>query len=213
MVKGILSKLNIIIVLLFLVQSKGFAETFKIATVKEIKYFQDVERKVALAYDNLDIQYKVVPMPAERALIEADKSDWVDAVLARVDIQHQHLKEYLKVPVVLREVGIIAFSRQAIKIKDWKDLADKNTVSIKGLILIEDKIKQFQLDTYKTTTANQVIEMVKSGRVEIGILPKDLYPLIKRSFGNGDVFNTCFFFNFTYGTFFNRFTAFYSSLW
>ena len=145
---------------------------FIIVSPIEAKWIKKAELKVISAYQQLGIDVEIIKLPAKRALIEANNSEWVDAELGRAGEAQGFLKDYIKLPVELFFVDVVAVSREAIKSLSWSNLENHQVVTLRGLIGITNRLDKHITDYQQTTNLQQIFKMLERNRADVAILPK-----------------------------------------
>jgi hypothetical protein len=67
------------------------------------------------AYQLLGIELEIIPLPAKRALLEAEKGNNYDTELARIEQAEKLLTNFVRIPVSLREIGTVAVASKNLK--------------------------------------------------------------------------------------------------
>jgi len=110
---------------------------------------------VAEVFKRLNVGFKIAPMPAERALINANKGidDGTFLRVSGMDIKYQNL---VKVPESFLDYEFVAISKnQNIPIKGWESLRGHSLGIITGWKIVELKTK-----TIKEVTAVQNVKQL-----------------------------------------------------
>lgn len=120
------------------------------------------------AFRRAGLQLKLIRLPAERALLNAN-AGIDDGEVSRVAGMEKAYPNLIPVPEKLVDHHFVAFARKAkLKHATWESLAPFSVGYIRGYKIIENNLKPGT----KTTTANdaeQLLTMLDKGRVDIAI--------------------------------------------
>ncbi|MFT6029046.1 MAG: polar amino acid transport system substrate-binding protein [Oleiphilaceae bacterium] len=148
-------------------------QLFKVTTITNAELLPSTIEKVRAAYQLLDIELEIYLLPAKRALIEAEKSNTYDAVLARIKNAEKQLPSFVRIPVKLRELNVVAVaSRKFNNLSGQQGIANLknyNIASLRGVILTDLLLKD--IDNHIIDTPKQGFSMLIYKRIDVFVLP------------------------------------------
>tara|TARA_R110001592_G_scaffold103298_1_gene291121 strand:- start:3938 stop:4630 length:693 start_codon:yes stop_codon:yes gene_type:complete len=171
-------KLFIYLVLCWVIATSANADarSFKVATIESATLFPAIIENIKAAYQQLDISLEITMLPAERAFLEAEKSDVYDAELGRIKAAGDRLTNFIRIPVSLIELGLIAVGSAKIKNiggpTGIKNLKNYRVASLRGILSSDNLLRD--IDNYLIDTPAQGFEMLRYQRIDIFVVPNYL---------------------------------------
>lgn len=126
------------------------------------------------AYRRIGYQMEIMPMPAKRSLYQARESEEVDGVLARTVQAAGYLPKHILIPVPVSWLKLAAFVKSdELSIQSWSDLSNYKVAAIRGNLAAEHFLVE-QPSVFFLTDAEQALNMLERGRVDVAILPLEV---------------------------------------
>ncbi len=151
------------------------SEIIKISTPLQGKKLFAIRERIRKSYADIGYKTEIIKMPAKRALYEAMHNPEIDAELMRVLGVESVLTDYIRIPIPLITMYINAYSYSDIENKlTWDSLSKYRPVTVRGLIVIERKFQELNVDYDTVNTVEQAMEMIQLKRADIAVLPKAL---------------------------------------
>jgi polar amino acid transport system substrate-binding protein len=145
-----------------------------------------VDQLVSIAFAKIGRKAKIVPLPAERSLINANRGI-NDGDLLRVEGIDKLYPNLVRVPVRLIDFEFVAFARQALPpMPEWKDLKPYNIAIIRGWKILEKNV----LGTASLTSvenAEILFGLLESDRADIVIYERLQGYHVIRKLGLSDI--------------------------
>ncbi len=124
-----------------------------------------LDRVVKEAFRRIGQKVKIVWLPSERALVNADRGiDDGDFVrVAGIEKKYHNL---VRVPEKLCEFEFAAFAKTPVKITGWRSLKPYNVAIPRGAAILEKKVSQFR-SLEEVNDQKALFSMVMNGRVDV----------------------------------------------
>ena len=136
------------------------------------------------AYQLLDIELEITPLPAKRALLETENGNTYDAELGRIKQAETLLTNFVRIPVILRDIGLVAITVRGLKnLSDHLglvNLRDYRVASVRGILSSDTLLKDH--NNILVDTTRQGLYMLLYRRMDVFValdfmvqdLPKEL---------------------------------------
>jgi hypothetical protein len=149
------------------------SEVIRISTPHQGKNLLDIRERIQNAYTDIGYQTEIITMPAKRALHEAMHNPNIDAELMRASEAQSALTDYIKIPVPVLIMTVNGYSYAQLPTGlTWDTVHKYRIVTVRGVVAIETKFKQLNIEYVTVRTAKQALEMIQANRADIAILPK-----------------------------------------
>ncbi len=123
------------------------------------------------AYEKLGYNIKIVELPNARALDYANSGRY-DGELSRIGGASKLYPNLIQIPVSINKLELAAYSDKPIPDKFTNDKSDSLLfIAERGMILAKQYINKYNLDYVEVVSYDQGIELIKSGRADIGLFP------------------------------------------
>jgi polar amino acid transport system substrate-binding protein len=145
-----------------------------------------VDQLVITAFNRIGREAKIVPMPAERSLINANRGI-NDGDLLRVEGIEKLYTNLVRVPVRLIDFEFVAFTKQALPpFSTWKDLKPYSVAIIRGWKILETNVQGTACLT-KVENADILFQLLESDRADIVIYERLQGYHVIRKLGISDI--------------------------
>ena len=122
-------------------------------------------------FQRIGIEAKVVSLPSERSLINANTGQ-DDGNIARIKGLEKKYKNLVMVPEKVIDFDFVAFTKnKQLKIKNWKSLKPYNLGFINGWKVFEKKVKDYK-SLVRTKNEEQMFKLVENNRADIVLYDK-----------------------------------------
>lgn len=144
----------------------------------------EVEETIIAVYEQLGYQAKVIKTPAKRSLIEVSQGKF-DAELGRVEAAQTLFTDFIRIPVPIMSFNILAISAVDVPtIKLWTNLPGFDVVTLRGFVGITERLNQHNVNYHKTSDVKQILQMLRSKRAQVAIVPAVLMEPYQASLTN-----------------------------
>jgi polar amino acid transport system substrate-binding protein len=150
------------------------AKEIRVGTILHIQPDHPTVHLVKKAYAELGFEMILERLPTERAILEMNRGELLDANLAATVLFESHNPALIRVPVPIYQLEFAVFSnRPALKITEWSQLLPYNVVVIKGMLAVEQALAQNQGQQIEAVMSlEQALRQLELGRNHLAVLPK-----------------------------------------
>ena len=121
---------------------------------------------VKALFNRLGLQVRLIPLPSERALINANKGI-DDGNIARVKSISSFYPDLIVVPEAVVRFDFIAIANQPLAgVQHWSDLKDYNIAYINGWKIFDKKAKKYK-SRIKVANKEQLFTLLKRQRTDL----------------------------------------------
>ena len=157
--------LNLMVISSVFAADKLVFSTFENAGITMVE--EPVMREV---YRRLGYQIEIRQFPGARAIQLADQGNF-DGELARLSVVRGMFENLVMVPTPIHKLKNVVFTRDAdFTPRGWDSLKPFSVVTLTGYKYNEKKLKEHGINHYLVTRFDQVLNTVKAGRYDIGLL-------------------------------------------
>jgi len=162
--------------------SNTFAADYKFASIEHLIEQRISGEILSNIYQQLDIDISIIPMRAERAELEAT-AGVQDGEISRIFSYGDEHPSILRVPTSFYQLETMAFFKAGsdISLNTIEDLKKYKIAHIKGVKHTDKLVRKLNSNTRNTDNTTTMIQLIQTGRVDIGITSKiDGQGVIKR---------------------------------
>jgi polar amino acid transport system substrate-binding protein len=150
--------------------TNGYSQPiFKVSTTIDAARHASAIVDLRAAYQLLGIELEIIPLPAKRALLEAEKGNTYDAELARIEQAEKLLTNFVRIPVSLREIGTVAVASKDLKALSSQlgveSLSNYRVASMRGILITDFLLKD--IDNILVDTPKQGLYMLLYKRIDV----------------------------------------------
>jgi polar amino acid transport system substrate-binding protein len=123
------------------------------------------ERVLTEAYKRMGINLKVLYLPGERSLVNANNGETDGELYRRAGIE-QGYPNLLRVPVALMTYEIVAFARKPeLQVQGWDSLRPYRLGFVKGIKIVEEKTQHMKVES--VATMHQAFSKLELDRTDL----------------------------------------------
>lgn len=147
----------------------GFSQQiFKVSAPIDAELHTAAVADLKAAYRLLNITINITPLPAKRALLEAEQGTLFDAELARIKEAESLLSNFIRIPVVLRTISSVAVTSEETTPLKAEDFSQYRTASIRGILATNRLLSG--VDNILVDSTTQGINMLLYRRIDAFIV-------------------------------------------
>lgn len=126
------------------------------------------------AYAELGIKMQLELMPTERAVLEMNRGELLDANLAATRVFEKNNPDLLRVPVPIYQIELCVFSHNPqLNITEWSQLLPYRVVMLKGMYAVHFRLEQMPGQQIEAVMSiEQALRRLELGRNQLAVLPK-----------------------------------------
>jgi len=150
-------------------------EIFSIVAPPQVKQLPEIETLIQEAYNSIDVQAKIIYLPAKRSLREAAKDTWVDAELVRVKAAEEVLTNYIRIPTPIAEMAIGLYGvNSEPKASTYAELGKKRVATLNGLVGLERNLERSGAYVQTVASIEIAFNRLERGLIDYVLLPNIL---------------------------------------
>lgn len=132
-----------------------------------------LDRILIEAFNQHNLQIKIIPMPSERSIKQANEGE-TDGEFMRVDMIGQLYPNLLMVPESIFNMEFVAFTtRDDVKIDGWQSLEPYRVGIVVGWKILEANVKNTQGGRQDIPEPDNLFRMVAANRLDIAVYSKE----------------------------------------
>lgn len=159
------------------------ADTFTIATFK-VGNTLEATQIIRTLYESLGHQINIQELPGRRALIDSNDGKY-DGELVRIGgTEHQYPNLIpIPTPIMQSKTVVITLPDSSVSPSSWKELQGYRVAIPSGVQLLENRVKEYQIEHIKVTNAQSVLRMLEYNRIDLTVMPLTMakqYPELRQ---------------------------------
>jgi polar amino acid transport system substrate-binding protein len=149
-------------------------QEIRVGTILHIQSDHPTVQLMTKAYAELGLDMTLERLPTERAILEMNRGELLDANLAATRIFGVHNPSLIRVPVPIYQLEFAVFSNLPdLKITEWSQLQPYNVVMIKGMLAVQQQLEQRPGQQIEAVMSlEQALRQLELGRNHLAVLPK-----------------------------------------
>lgn len=152
----------------------GTAALMRVGTILQIQPDHPTVQLMQRAYAELGITMQLELMPTDRAVLEMNRGELLDANLAASRAFEKNNPALLRVPVIIYQLEFCVFSNDpSLQFTDWAQLRPYRVVMIQGMVAVKLRLEQTPGQQIEAVMSiEQALRRLELGRNQLAVLPK-----------------------------------------